>query len=94
MDCPAVMSVLGTLAAGAAAAAMYLAAPLQRRRLMLFGWPGSIVAAGLLATTSAAIFHHVLGPAESVYDLLLVVMIVLTALPFVMARRNPGDPQQ
>lgn len=94
MDGPVAMSLLGTLAAGAAAAAMYLAARVQRRRLTSFGWPGFMVAAGLLATTSIALFRHVLGPAESVYAALLVVMIVLTALPFVMARRNQGDPRQ
>ncbi|MEH6490398.1 hypothetical protein [Hyphomonas oceanitis] len=81
------------LAAGlgsGAAIAFYLGAPSQRLLVKRLPTLASIVAGGVLAGASLILFHHVSGPAASVFILLTLIMGVWSALPFILALVKPG----
>ena len=86
-------ALLGVLAGSLLAMVLYLRSPQQRWRPGPLHTRTTITLGVLFATAANALFRRVLGPAESVYALLLVLMIVLAALPFVAAALDRERPR-
>lgn len=87
------LALVGALLCAVAAALVYLGT--VRRNGTRLNATFALPAAVVLLATGVVAFSRVLGPAESVYAVILVLMIALTGLPFAVAalsrRRKHGS---
>ena len=79
------IALLGVLAAGIAGVALYLGAPQQRLRRLPISPRTSLVLVVASGAVAIALLRRALGAAEAVYVAILVVTLVTTALPFLVA---------